>query len=239
MPRLLTVLAFLGALTLPGLAQEAASLAAPHIVVVGTATVERPPDHATVSVGVTARGGTAAAAIDEAAAAAAKIVESARAFGIDLRDIQTSYVSLQPAFRNVRAPAGGFQQQPDGFQAANSITVRLRDLAKIGEFLRRGIGEGGNRVGDLAFGLLDRGEAEREANTGAMTHAREQAQALAAAAGVKLGRIQEIRPVSRSSAPFKAKRGAAIRTSAVDVPVEPGSLEVTAEVEVTWLIEQP
>lgn len=240
--RLLLLAASLACFAGPSLAasaQEALAPAAPQLIVVGSATIERPPDHATISIGVTARGGTAAAAIDETAVAAAKVAEAARGFGIAARDIQTSYVSLQPAFRNVRAPSGGFQQQPDGYQATNSVSVRLRDLGKLGEFMRRGVTEGGNRIGDLAFGLGDRAEAEREANTAAMAHAREQAQTLAGAAGVKLGRIQEIRPVSRSGAPVRTKRSAPLRTSAVDVPVEPGSLEITAEVEVTWLIEQP
>ena len=60
------------------------------------------------------------------------------------------------------------------------------------------MGEGANRIGDLSFGLLDRSGAEREANAAAMANAREQAETLAAAAGVKLGRIQEIKPVSRA-----------------------------------------
>ena len=235
---LAAALAALGFAAIPVAAQDPA-LPAPQIVVIGSATIDRPPDNATVAIGVTARGATAAAAIDETAAAAAKVAEAARGFGIPARDIQTSYVSLQPAFRNLRAPAGGFQQQPDGYQATNSVTVRLRDLAKLGEFMRRGVGEGANRIGDLTFGLADRIDAEREASTAAMVHAREQAQALAAAAGVKLGRIQEIRPVSRSGGPVRARRSTPIRTATVDVPVEPGSLEVTAEVEVTWLIEQP
>lgn len=219
-------------------AQEPSGIATAHITVVGNAVVEKQPDHAAVSIGVSARGVTASAVIDETSAAAGKIVETARAFGIEPRDIQTSYVALAPAFRNVRGSSGAFQAQPDGFQATNSVVIRVRDLSRLGEFMRRGVQEGAGRLGDLSFGLLDRSAAEREANTAAMAHAREQAETLAKAAGVKLGAIQEIKPVSRQNTPVRGRRIAAARAAASsEVPIEPGLLEIVAEIEVTWAIE--
>jgi hypothetical protein len=70
---------------------------------------------------------------------------SRRAAGVDARDIATSAVSLAQAFKNVRTPTGG-EQQPDGYQAQNVVTVRLADMAKLGEFMRQAVEGGANRI---------------------------------------------------------------------------------------------
>jgi hypothetical protein len=217
----------------------AAEAGPPRIVVLGRASVEVPPDHATLSIGVTARAATAGAAADETSAAAAKIVAAARSFGIEAGDIRTGYVSLQPGFKNVREPGGGFAQQPDGYQATNNVQIRVRDLGRLGEVMRRGIGEGANRIDGLSFGLLDRAKAEREAHSAAVADARERATALAAASGVTLGPIREIRSAGRGGEPVRPLRMEALRAAATEVAVEPGRLEVAAEVEITWSIQGP
>ena len=208
------------------------------IVVSGRATLDLAPDHALVTIGVTSRGGTAAAALDENSAAAAKIGETARTFGIVTADIRTGTISLQPAFRNVRDQSGQFEQKPDGYQVTNAVTIRIRDLARVGEFLRRFVDGGANRINGISFGIADRNAAERRAGAAAVADARSAAAALAEAAGVKLGRVEAIRALSGGAPSGRPMRMEALR-AAPDVPVEPGSLEITAEVEVAFSIERP
>ncbi len=136
---------------------------------------KRPPDFASISIGVANKAATAAAALDLTSAAAAKIVAAARTFGIEARDLQTSYVSLQPAFRNVRDPNGQAEPRPDGYQASNSVTVRVRDLGRLGEFLRNVVDGGANRIGGVEFELAEPGRLEREATGAAVRDARLQA----------------------------------------------------------------
>ena len=235
------VLAVLSA-AVPGAAsaQEVRPAAEPaRIVVTGRAASELAPDHALVSVGVQTKGATAAAALDENSAGAAKIGDAARAFGIAPADIRTGQVSLGPAFRNVRDPSGGFEQKPDGYAATNNVEMRVRDLPRLGEFLRRFVEGGANRIGGLSFGVSDRRGAERNAAAAAVADARRNADALAAAAGVRLGRVEGIRSVPSDGGPVRAMRMHAMPAPAPDVPVEAGSLEVSAAVEVTFAIEQP
>lgn len=206
------------------------------IDVVGRATAAVAPDFATIQVGVSTRAATPAAALDQNSAAARTITEAARGFGIAPADIRTSNVSLNPTFKMVRDPAGGSQQQPDGYQAENTVEVRVRDLARLGEFLRKTLDGGANRITGLSFGLADpRATAER-VRAEAVADGVRQARLLAEAAGVRLGAIKHIglgasqsgglRPMFRMQA-------------AAPVPVEAGNLDVTADVEMTWLIEQP
>jgi uncharacterized protein YggE len=157
--------------------------------------------------------------------------------GIEPADIRTSSVSLTPNYRPTRE-AGG-QPAPDGYSAENQVEIRVRDLARVGELLRRAVEGGANRINGLSFGLADPRNADEEARRGAVNDAFRQARLLADAAGVKLGPIRRITfPPQRDGGPVPV-RGVAMRAMGAPVPVQAGSLEVSAEVEVTWAIEQP
>ena len=226
--------------TSPALADDAAAPKIPRIQVTGRATVEAPPDFAALSIGVTVRAPTTAAALDGTSAAAARIVEAAKAAQVTPRDIQTGTLSLQPAFRTVSAPGGGSEQRPDGYTASNAVTVRVRDLGRLGEVLRTVVDGGANRIGGVEFGLADPGALSLKAIDAAVRNARQQADTMAAAAGVKLGRIESIRSSDRNERPMplsRSRMGAMAAMPAPPVPVEAGSLEMTAEVDVTWAIE--
>ena len=204
----------------------------PRMTITGRATIEAKPDFASISIGVTNKAPTTAAAIDATSAAAAKIAASARAFGIAPRDIQTSYVALRPAFRVVR-DASSSEQRPDGYTASNIVVVRVRDLPKLGEFLRSVVDGGANQIGGISFELNDPGKLEREALAAAVKDARQQAEIVAEAAGVKIARIETI-DTGGSSRPRTYAAAAPARALKADVPVEPGSLDIGTEVQVTF-----
>lgn len=211
----------------------------PTMNIVGRATLEAPPDFASVSIGVTNKAQTTAAAIDATSTASAKIAAAAKTFGIAPRDIQTSYVSLQQSFKSVRNPDGTVEQRPDGYTASNSVIVRVRELPKLGEFLRNVVDGGANQIGGVSFELADPGKLEREALASAVKDARRQAEIIAEAAGVKIKRIETIstggqyRPTPRPMADTRMRAAKA----SPDVPVEPGSLDVSAEVQMSVSFE--
>ena len=212
----------------------------PRLYLTGKATLEAAPDFASVSIGVGAKAATTASALDQTSEAAARIIAAAKSLGIAPRDLQTGYVSLQPAFRDVRGPNGRSEQLPDGYQASNSVNIRVRDLGRLGEFLRVVVDGGANRIGGMDFELSDPGKLQRAATAAAVKDAREQAEIIAEAAGVKLGRIEEIRygaaaiPVSPRN--YRMRAAAA---PSPPVPVEAGSLDVSSEVQVVFAIVQP
>lgn len=207
----------------------------PTMNIVGHATLEAAPDFASVSIGVTNKAAATAAAIDATSAAAGKIAAAARAFGIAARDVQTSYVSLQPAYKSVREPNGGIEQRPDGYTASNSVVVRVRELPRLGEFLRNVVDGGANQIGGVAFEVSDPAKLEGEALAAAVKDARRQAEIVAEAAGVKIARIETIQVGGNyPRMPRAAAAPQAMRAKAADVPVEPGSLDVSAEVQVSF-----
>lgn len=242
MRRALTALILSLPLLAPALAQEPSRPApGPRLHLTGKATLAAPPDYASISIGVAARAPTAAGAIDQTSVAAAKIVAAARAAGIESRDLQTSYVSLQPAFKTVRDGSGS-EQRPDGYQATNSVQIRIRDLTRLGEVLRIMVDGGANRIDGVSFELADPGKLEREALAAAVRDGLRQADIMAEAAGLKLGRIEEIRTGAGPERAVASRRYAAspaAMPARPPVPIEAGALEVSAEVELIIAVSQP
>ena len=212
-----------------------------RITVIGHATIEAAPDFATVLIGVTTRAPTAAAALGQNSAAASRVIALAKREGVPAEDLGTGAVSLAQAFRNVRGPNGS-DQQPDGYQANNTVTLRLADLAKLGEVVRQAVDEGGaNRIDGISFGLKDAAVREREAAAAATREAQDRARAIVEAAGAKLGEVELIASPprgERSIVPMRELRMAAAPAPAPAraVPIEAGTVSVSADVEITWRI---
>jgi uncharacterized protein len=206
------------------------------IQVVGRATIDVVPDMVSVMVGISKRAPTAAAAVDQSSAAARKVVDFSKKFGIPEQDLQTIAVNLAPMYKNVREPDGTNRQELDGYVASNSIRVRLREIARIGDYLRDVLDQGATNIAAIQFGLSNSEAAADEARAKAVEDAIQRAQRLAAAAKIKLGPILElVHPPRSARVPASSFEPAA--RAAVAVPVEAGTLRVGAEVEITWSIE--
>jgi uncharacterized protein YggE len=229
----------LGVLGHPVLAQtpDARVAAAGRLHAVGRAVVEVAPDLASVSVGVNTRAATPTEALDRNSAAARRAIELVRSLGVGQPDIATGSVTLSEAFRTT-----GQGQVPDGFQASNTVTIRVRDLGRLGEIMRRVVEQGANRVGGVTFGLSDQAKFADQARAAAVEDALRKARGLASAAGVKLGPIEQIsfppRTEFRSYGDGAADMPSRQRVLAT-VPIEVGTVEVSAEVDMTWALDQP
>jgi uncharacterized protein YggE len=207
------------------------------IRVIGRATIEAVPDHVTVRVGVASRAPTPTAALDQNSGAARRVIDFAKAFGIGERDIATDAVNLAPAYKQVRDPGGNFRQEPDGYTASNTVRVRLRDVGRLGPFLRQVVDQGATNIAGVQFGLSNPEKTADEARRKAVEDATRQAEQLAEAAKAKLGTLLEIVHPPRAAVvegPVPVRRMARMGAA---VPIESGTLEVTAEVDMTWAIE--
>ncbi|MCS6987265.1 MAG: SIMPL domain-containing protein [Sphingomonadaceae bacterium] len=206
----------------------------PRLTVTAQASVKARPDMATIGAGVVTQAPDAGAALAANGERMGRVVSALKRAGVADRDIRTAQVTVQPQYRY----GDGRRPQITGYEATNSVTVRLRDLARVGPVIQALVAEGANRIDGPAFGidrpepLLDQARAE------AVRRARARAEVLAAAAGVKLGRVLEITegdarppivPLMRAAAPMAAEVAAA-------PPVEPGEQEVSATVTIVFEI---
>ncbi|WP_438345883.1 SIMPL domain-containing protein [Methylorubrum populi] len=211
-----------------------------RIRVIGRASQEVAPDFASVEIGVESRGATPAAALDAASQAAKGIVATAKELGVAEADIGTSAVTLQPRIKNVRLPDGTMGEREDGYTASNRVRVRLAEMGKLGELMRRTLDSGANRIQGISFGLRDPAAADAAVQVAAVKDAKAQAERIAEATGVKLGSVIAIDSPPRTESPRPMPYGLAMKAAAprgrTAVPVEAGSIETSAEVDAVFAI---
>lgn len=188
------------------------------------------PDMASISLGVSKQAPTAAAAMDQVSQAQAAVIAALKQAGLPEDDIQTSGLTLSP---RLEYPEG---QAPRvvGYGAQNMVTIRVQDLARLGAVLDGIVAAGANEVHGISFGRSDAGAAEDEARRAAVAEARHRAGVLAEAAGLTLGPVRAIRDVAPGG---MGPQPMAMRAMAAEaVPVQAGTLDITASVEIDYAL---
>ncbi len=196
------------------------------------------PDMAILSFSVVKQAETAAAALTENSKALAEVLKSLKASAIEDRDLQTSNFSVQPLYKHYE-PKDGVYVAPEitGYQVSNGLTVRVRDLKKLGEILDTSVKLGINQGGDITF-TNDKPEATvTEARKQAVADALAKAKTLTEAAGVKLGRVIQISENMQRPMPVpQTMMRASMAKEADSVPIALGENSYSVVVNVTFAL---
>lgn len=204
----------------------------------GTAEIAARPDRAAITSGVVTQAETAREALDLNSAAIARVISAIKEAGIEDRDIATSGFSIEPRYHY---PSGRDNDVGPprlvGYQVSNQVSVRVRDLDRLGPVLDRVVTAGANRVDGIHFEVSDADKRLDEARAAAVQDARRKAEIYAEAAGVQLRRIVSL---SESTLGHQPPRPLMARSMAMDsveaVPVEAGEQTLTVQVDITWEI---
>jgi uncharacterized protein YggE len=223
--RLVQALTLSAILALPIAVPAMAEATQPMITVTGTGTVPAAPDLATLMIGVTTQGATAAEALAANSTSVEAVIARLTASGIEPRDMQTSNLSINPNWTSNDSGSSIVS----GYVATNMLTVRVRKLDGLGAVLDASVADGANTLNGLTFGLAAPEPALNEARKAAVADARAKAELLVAAAGLKLGRIVTISENGGWTDPAPM-----FRESAASVPVAGGELGMTANVTVQY-----
>jgi len=201
-----------------------------RLVVTAQGRADVRPDIATISVGVRTEGATAAAALAQNNTLLAAVLDRLRASGIAERDLQTSGLALGPLFEYNNTTG---TRKPAGYEANNGLTVRVRDLAKLGTILDLVVADGANTFNGLTFGLAEPTPAEDAALASAVREARRKADLIATAAGLSVGRIVDITEAGYSPpTPRMLARSDVVMEAAV--PIAEGEVSYAASVTITY-----
>src|SRR5216683_1162851 len=200
----------------------------PGLITSGDGLVSKKPDLALISVGVESKESTAAAAQQDLAAKAGKLIARAKALGIADKDINTSGYFVGPNYIS--------SNTIDGYRAFEQLRLKWHDVDTVGKTLDALVQEGGGTQISVGFTLADPKVAQAEARSLAIGDARSRAQAMAGAAGVKLGKVLRVSDLSVTgyrSANYDL--GAAAAPASTQIPV--GQLDVQVSVEVDFAID--
>lgn len=222
----------------PTLAQETRPRE-PVITVTGEGHSDVAPDMAIIDLGVVKDGKTAREALDANNKAMSEVMKALKDAGIAERDLQTSGFTISPQYHFPQNENG--ENKPPvlvGFQVANMLSLRIRDLAKLGAILDQTVTLGVNQTGGIRFTNDKPESAISEARKRAVEDAIAKAKELTQAAGISLGRVLEMSETSYRPQPVPMMRSAMAKDFAAEaVPVAAGETSYSVNVTVTFALQ--
>ena len=214
-------------------AQDRAALASSDgtlLSVSARAEASRVPDIASLSTGVVTQAGDANAALKANSAQMAKVVATIRAAGVAERDMQTSGISIQPQYRYA-------ENQPPvitGYQASNTVNIKVRDIGKLGEVLDALVASGANQVNGPNFEIDQPEAVYDEARQAALKLARARAEMYAQSLGLRVRRIVSISEGGGFQPPMPMMKAMAMDARMESAPVSPGETTLGANLDVVF-----
>jgi uncharacterized protein YggE len=206
-----------------------------RVVVTGESSVQAQPDTVVVTLAVVTQNASASEAQAENAARSEAVLRAVRAV-TGVKEVKTSGYSLQPQY----AYKEGVPPFITSYTVRNSVNVTVGDLGRTGAVIDAGSRAGANSVDGLSFMLRDDAQARQRALAEATREALSKARTVAKTLGGSVVRVVEVQeagafrpPVPVSTAEFARAAGTAQTTT----PVEPGSLEIRAQVQLVAEVE--
>jgi uncharacterized protein YggE len=208
------------------------------LTVEGEGKVQAVPDIATLSVAVNQEGEDLDPVMAKVRHDMGKILEAVKAQGIEDKDVQTEIFNVRPKFEYDKHT----NPRRVGYVVTNQVTVKVRDLKKVGKVLAAVTAGGATDVNGPDFEVDNPQTYQRKALTLAFEDARSKASALADAAGVHLGQIVSMapgainRPMPRI--PYMMRpMGSLAATVDTQEPIASGEQTLSATVTVVYALQ--
>ncbi|GFP30603.1 uncharacterized protein HKBW3S44_00618 [Candidatus Hakubella thermalkaliphila] len=195
------------------------------------------PDVATVTIGVELQEKTPERAMNRNSEIMQKVIQAIREMGIPEEDITTVGVNLHPEYNYPQEGA----PEIVGYYVSNQVIVTVREIQKVSDLIAKATKAGATSIYGVRFDVSPGNKAEMEALNDAYANAKTKAEALAAAMGVRLKEIYSARengipPIAPVYLDYYAVRAEGAG-EVTPPPVVGQNIEITAAVEITYVIE--
>jgi uncharacterized protein YggE len=225
----------LATLALAALAVAPAAAALPEITVTVQGYATAMPDIAKIALTISTAAPDAASATSENNARYNRLLPALRALGIAESDIQTTSFNLSytPPPRPPEVPQPGMRY---GYSVYRSVAVTVRRLSSVGKVLDGAMGAGATNVDGVTFDNSNPRAQYAKALRDGVLQARAQAQAMAAAAGLRIVRIKSMQEGAPTRVLPSATAESYRMAAAAPVPtvLPPSPVETSATVTVTY-----
>ncbi|MFH0978712.1 MAG: SIMPL domain-containing protein [Candidatus Woesearchaeota archaeon] len=213
--------------------QGVAKTQGPDLIVTGSAQMEVAPDQAVIFVSVETTAKTSLESQQSNALTSEQVLAALKAIGLDDKSMQTSAYSITPEYYY---PQNGPPQLTD-YKTTNTLKLTIHDVAKVGQIIDTASSSGANRIDNIQFQLSD-STSERMRQVvlnNAVGNAKLKAIAMVSALSLSLGEVKQISESSYQVVPFvyQLSKDTAAQSA---TPIQPGTVEVSAQVSVTYNI---
>ena len=207
---------------------------APHINVSATASMEVAPDIAKINFDVNGTGNNASEA---AAASASKMEVMRRALlgcNILSDDIITTSYTLYPELNN--------KGKVTGYTAKNSLTIKVKDIAKAGSVIDKLSSAGIDRINNVTFDVENKSLYRNKLLAQAVENARQEAAVVANAGGRSIGKLLSANINSYNNYPrtygnIMLKAASADEAAAPSTNLVAESITLKASVDTVFLMQ--
>ena len=229
------------------------------IWVSGEGKVTVTPNIAILNLGVSAQASTVADAQSQAVAAMNKVMSALTSNGVDQKDIQTQYFSIQqvtplitptpylPPETSNGSSSGASPMMPikppiqptTGYEVTNMVTVKIRAINNTGAIIDATVEAGGDllSIDGVTFSVDQPDQYYTQARQLAMNDAKVKASQLAELAGVTLGKATYISESSSTPIVYPEAFSAQGATSSATTSVNPGQTDIVVDVQVAYAIQ--
>lgn len=211
-----------------------------RFTVTGSGVVYAKADIANIQVGLkTEAKKTAAEATIDSTKKMNDIVAELKKLGIEEKDIKTSNYNLNPVYNYTNEKG----QELIGYEVMQNLTLKIRDLTKIGDVIAKATERGANQIGNINFTIDDEFALKNQARELAIEKAQEKAVLIAEQSGMKLGRIKGVFESSEFNPPImydysNAKMELADGAAEISAPnIQSGQNEVRVEVSLIYEVK--
>ena len=199
--------------------------------VTGEGSVFITPDVAKIQIGISQQGPTVKLVQDAANTVINKLTDDLKKMEIKKEEIKTINYSIYPNYDYSQG-----RTKVANYSANITLEIKVKKLDLINQVIDTAMVAGANTITSLVFDVENREKAEDQARELAITDAKEKAEKLAAAAGIRLGRILSVQESLPPTPPIPFA-GQAVVERETQTQVQPGQSEIKSQVTLTFEIK--
>ncbi len=215
------------------------------ITVTGESEIYAKPDLALVNFSVVTDKTTVKEAMAENTKKMNAVIDEVKKQGVEEKDLKTTVFNISPRYEWLEkeacipaCPAG--RRVLVGYEISQTLQVKIRDLAKVGDIIQDAASAGANQVGVLQFVIDKQDELQKQARGQAIEKAKIKAKEMAEQLGMKLVRITNfsengLPPIFQQS--YNIAEESMGRSGAAAPQIQTGENKIRAIVSITYEID--
>lgn len=197
--------------------------------VYGEGRVRVQPDTAVVTLGVSTENMQLSMAQQENAARMRRVIDVLRSMGIDAKDIQTQSYVIEPQYDYIEG-----KQVFRGYRVINILSVKIKDLDKVGVIIDASVNAGANIVNNINFIVSNSSEYYKEALRLAIKDGQSKALVIGNELKVRLNPIP-VKVVEQVNSDRVPPLPMVLKAAEAVTPIESGEIEIVARVEADFI----
>lgn len=198
------------------------------ITVTGDGELAVKPDYAEIQIEIVTQNVEISVAQTENAELTNRVIQALLQLGIAREDIQTAFFNVSPQYDYIEG-----KQTFRGYEVRNAISVKVRNINRVGLVIDTAIKNGANRISSLQFKIEDESVYYGKALGLAIQNANAKVLAIATSLGLTY-HPQPIEIIEESTGGEMFLKVASFSQEAVSTPIEPGLITISARLQVKY-----